>query len=148
MFIHPVKKNAANNPVNSAGLPASPIREVTPGSGGPVCGDGGCDPGEDYCNGAADCGDPPATETDYCTDGDDNDRDGYIDCDDPDCVGDPACPEYLPKGAVCTENTDCCSSRCLPAGKCAISVMRIDPYHCVKIVKGHESVHSVINNGA
>jgi hypothetical protein len=26
--------------------------------------------------------------------------------------------------------------------------MRIDPYHCVKIVKGHESVHSVINNGA
>jgi len=165
---------AANNLINSAGLPASPIREVTPGSGGPVCGDASCDPGEDDCNCASDCGAPPATETNCsdgidedcdtdtdcddadclydpacpycgdgtceadedqcncaadcgtppstetnCTDGDDNDCDTYKDCDDSDCSGDLACPACQPKGAACTDNADCCSNRCLPAGKCA-----------------------------
>jgi hypothetical protein len=164
----------ANNLINSAGLPASPIREVTPGSGGPVCGDASCDPGEDrcscpgdcgtppseetnctdgidedcdtdtdcddadclddpacpycgdgtcdpdedQCNCAADCGTPPSTETN-CTDGDDNDCDTDTDCDDSDCSGDLACSACQPKGAACTDNADCCSNRCLPAGKCA-----------------------------
>ncbi|MCO4768958.1 MAG: putative metal-binding motif-containing protein [Deltaproteobacteria bacterium] len=33
----------------------------------------------------------PSTET-ACTDGADNDQDGYFDCNDPDCFDDPACP--------------------------------------------------------
>jgi sialate O-acetylesterase len=165
---------AANNLINSAELSASPIREITPGSGGPVCGDGNCDPGEDQCNCASDCGAPPATETNcsdgidedcdddtdcddvdclddpacpycgdascdpdedqcncaadcgtppsmetICTDGDDNDCDNNIDCDDFDCLGVPPCPDCLPKRAACTDNADCCSNNCLPAGKCA-----------------------------
>jgi sialate O-acetylesterase len=88
---------AANNLINSAGLPASPIREVTPGSGGPVCGDANCDPGEDQCNCASDCGAPPTTETN-CSDGIDEDCDADTDCDDADCVDDPACPN-------CGDNT-------------------------------------------
>ena len=164
---------AANNLINSAGLPASPIREVTPGIGGPVCGDAHCDPGEDQCNCKSDCGAPPETETSCsdgidedcdtdtdcddedclgdpacpycgdgtcdpdedqcncsadcgtpfssetsCTDGNDNDCDTAIDCDDSDCLGDPAC-SCLPKRAACTDNAECCSKICLPAGKCA-----------------------------
>jgi sialate O-acetylesterase len=82
-----------NNLINSADLPASPIREVTPVSGGPVCGDANCDPGEDQCNDtggyicAADCGDPPLTETN-CSGGIDEDCDTDTDCDDADCSGD------------------------------------------------------------
>jgi sialate O-acetylesterase len=164
----------ANNLINSAGLPASPIREVTPGNGDSVCGDGNCDPGEDKCNCANDCGAPPSTETNCsdgidedcdadtdcddadcigdtactycgdgtcdpgenqcscasdcgeppvaeanCSDGIDEDCDFNTDCDDEDCSGDPACPGCLPKGASCNDNADCCSSKCLPAGKCA-----------------------------
>jgi hypothetical protein len=68
---------AGNNLVNSAGLPASPIREESPVPGGPVCGDLSCDPGEDSCNCNADCGPPPATEL-ACDDGVD-DCDGRCD---------------------------------------------------------------------
>ena len=82
---------AANNLVNSAGLPASPIREVTPENDGSYCGDTTCDPYEDQCNCASDCGTPPATETN-CSDGIDGDCDADTDCDDADCLGDPACP--------------------------------------------------------
>jgi sialate O-acetylesterase len=165
---------AANNLINSAGLPASPIMEVTPGSGGPVCGDANCDPGEDQCNCESDCGTPPGIETNCtdgidedcdnatdcddsdcqddpacpycgdticdpdedecncaadcgtpsltetsCTDGKDNDCKNGIDCEDSNCKGDPACPDCLPKGALCSDNADCCSKKCLPAGKCA-----------------------------
>jgi len=59
--------------------------------GGPECGDGTCDPGEDQCNCPDDCGTPPSNET-SCTDGIDNDCDTDVDCDDSDCIGDPACP--------------------------------------------------------
>jgi hypothetical protein len=81
---------AANNLVNSAGLPASPIREVTPDPGVGFCGDLECGPGEDRCNCADDCGAPPGSELD-CDDGLDDDCDGDYDCDDPDCLGDSAC---------------------------------------------------------
>ena len=83
----------------------------------PYCGDGTCDPDEDQCNCPEDCGTPPSTET-SCTDGIDNDCDTYTDCDDSDCDGDPACPDCLPKGAPCTDNAECCSGTCLPAGRC------------------------------
>jgi sialate O-acetylesterase len=82
---------AANNLVNSAGLPASPIREVRPESDGSYCGDATCDLGENQCNCANDCGSPPATETN-CIDDIDDDCDTDIDCEDADCLYDPGCP--------------------------------------------------------
>ena len=54
---------------------------------GAFCGNGICDPGEDSCNCPEDCGTPPPSETpgSTCSDGLDNDCDGLIDSDDPDC---------------------------------------------------------------
>jgi len=108
---------AANNLVNSEGLPASPIREVAPGVSEPVCGDATCDPGEDRCDCPTDCGTPPSTET-VCDDGVDEDCDGGADCSDPtgDCDAEPAC-DCLPKRAICSDDTECCSSKCR-GGKC------------------------------
>jgi len=60
-------------------------------SWGGECGNGTCEPGENQCNCPDDCGTPPATET-SCDDDVDNDCDGYTDCDDIDCEGDPVCP--------------------------------------------------------
>ncbi len=40
-----------------------------------------------------------------CADGIDNDCDGLIDGDDPDCI-------CLPKAAFCTTDGDCCSNKC------------------------------------
>ena len=54
------------------------------------CGDGTCDSGEDVCSCAADCGAPPSSEA-SCTDGSDNDCDGFVDCADSDCSADAAC---------------------------------------------------------
>ncbi len=41
-----------------------------------------------------------------CGDGVDNDCDGLVDGDDPDCQ------TCLPAGASCTDNADCCSNKC------------------------------------
>jgi sialate O-acetylesterase len=108
---------AANNLVNSEGLPASPIREVAPGVSGPACGDGTCDPGEDQCDCEPDCGMPPLTEA-VCDDGVDEDCDGGADCSDPtgECDADPAC-DCLGKHAICSDDTECCSNKCR-GGKC------------------------------
>jgi hypothetical protein len=48
------------------------------------CGEGTCDPGEDSCLCAADCGSSPAMEL-VCDDALDNDCDGNVDCNDQDC---------------------------------------------------------------
>lgn len=80
---------AANNLVNSVGLPASPIREVAPGAVEPpvpVCGDGICETGEDQCNCSEDCG------------------------------TDPGCA-CLIKHASCSTDSECCSGKCR-GGKC------------------------------
>ncbi|MGB6363064.1 MAG: MopE-related protein [Thermoanaerobaculia bacterium] len=63
------------------------------GIGGPpsICGDATCDPGENSCNCAADCGAPPANEVGLCADAFDNDCDGFLDCIDPDCSAEPLC---------------------------------------------------------
>ncbi|HWL93178.1 MAG TPA: choice-of-anchor D domain-containing protein [Phycisphaerae bacterium] len=52
------------------------------------CGDGTCGSGETSCNCSTDCGPPPSSET-SCTDGVDNDCDGFTDCDDSNCSGPP-----------------------------------------------------------
>jgi len=68
----------------------------TPAAGGSYCcGDDVCEGAEDTCNCAVDCGMPPASEVpgSTCNDGQDNDCDGGIDCQDPDgdCDTDPSC---------------------------------------------------------
>lgn len=59
----------------------------------------------------------PQTETN-CSDGVDNDGDGFRDCNDSDCSNDPSCLPYRPKKSPCTYNSDCCSNRCSPKGVC------------------------------
>jgi hypothetical protein len=79
----------------------------------PFCGDLLCDPllGEDQCSCSIDCGAPPSTETN-CSDGIDNDCDGLIDGNDPDC---PTCSAV---GASCTVDSECCSNKCRgPSGR-------------------------------
>jgi hypothetical protein len=108
---------AANNLVNSEGLPASPIREVAPGAVDPVCGDSICDPGEDSCSCAGDCGAPPSTEM-VCNDDVDEDCDGGADCADTtgDCDAALACA-CLDKRDFCSNDGECCSNKCR-GGKC------------------------------
>lgn len=77
----------------------------------PVCGDSSCDSGEDQCNCAGDCGTPPSSETGMCTDGQDNDCDLLVDCNDSDCAADSACT-CGGNGASCSSNGDCCSNKC------------------------------------
>jgi hypothetical protein len=54
------------------------------------CGDAICVAGE-ICTCPADCGGPLPIETGFSIDGLDNDCDGLIDCNDPDCANDGAC---------------------------------------------------------
>ena len=52
-----------------------------------VCPNGSCEDGEDSCNCPQDCGDPPSNEVPgvTCNNDADDDCDGNIDCEDPDC---------------------------------------------------------------
>ncbi|MBI3836001.1 MAG: hypothetical protein HY287_16870 [Planctomycetes bacterium] len=77
------------------------------------CGDSVCDGTENGCNCAVDCGHPPTREVPgaTCADGIDNDCDGLIDGDDPDCT----CGA---RGTPCTKGTSCCSGVCLTRGRC------------------------------
>jgi FtsP/CotA-like multicopper oxidase with cupredoxin domain len=80
----------------------------------PVCGDASCDPGEDQCNCAADCGAPPSNEL-TCDDGSDEDCDGDVDCDDADCAADAACvPAACDDDGICEPGEDCnnCGGDC------------------------------------
>jgi V8-like Glu-specific endopeptidase len=58
-------------------------------------------------------GEPSA---EVCDDGQDNDLDGLIDCQDPDCAGHAACGGGMCTGGqkfdACTSNADCCSNKC------------------------------------
>jgi len=55
-----------------------------------ACPDAACQPAENSCRCPADCGPPPATETD-CTNASDEDCDGAVDCSDADCDAHPVC---------------------------------------------------------
>ena len=78
------------------------------GSSGSAC--------DNVCNAAGSCTCTPTCAETNCTDGKDNDGDGYIDCLDPDCyANDPACAggidcSKLPQGE--------CSGYCTPASSC------------------------------
>jgi hypothetical protein len=82
----------------------------------PFCGDGVCDPGESSCSCAVDCGPAPASEFEgiTCSDGEDNDCDGVVDCADSDCSNDTSCQACTlgQRGDSCDSNTDCCSNKC------------------------------------
>jgi serine protease AprX len=78
--------------------------------------DGDCNPKKDG-NLCPDCLDTTPPGSEICTGGVDEDLDGLIDCDDPDCLGDPACSSCLPKGDLCTDDQVCCSGKCR-GGKC------------------------------
>jgi sialate O-acetylesterase len=102
---------AGNNLVNSAGLPASPIREVTPAPAGPACGNLLCESGEDRCTCDADCGPPLSSELD-CDDGMDDNCDGEVDCDDPDCSTSTLCT-YCGDGFCDPDENPCsCADDC------------------------------------
>ena len=58
------------------------------------CGEGGCELGENACACPADCGAPPAHESD-CANGLDDDCDGKPDCQDPDCCAATACRDEV-----------------------------------------------------
>ena len=76
-----------------------------------VCNDGTCEGDENVCNCPQDCGLPAPYEMGLCTNGFDDDCDGYVDCDDTDCVADPACT-CRERGETCIINEECCSNRC------------------------------------
>jgi len=90
------------------------------GGSAPFCGDGLCDTNESRCNCQQDCGVPAGSEL-SCIDGQDDDCDGYIDCDDSACDNDDACsspsPSPAPVGCgndICDIGEDCnsCSQDC------------------------------------
>ena len=69
----------------------------------PFCGDSICDSDEDSCSCSTDCELPPTMETGYCTDAEDNDCDGAMNCSDDDCSADPACTST----SECNDNDTC-----------------------------------------
>jgi hypothetical protein len=88
-----------------------------PVGGSFCCGDLVCDSGEDANNCALDCGGTCDLFETSCTDGTDNDCDGFVDCADSDCNGNAACVCGGP-GASCTANNQCCSGNCKGNGTC------------------------------
>jgi hypothetical protein len=70
------------------------------------CGEGTCDPVEDSCVCAADCGPPSAVET-ACNDGADGDCDGDTDCADLDCCTDVLCIDGIDADGDGVADCDC-----------------------------------------
>ena len=106
-----------NASVLARNLPLAYLTDITRDCGSDV---GACQKGTELCTEGTwgNCTGAIGPVNEACNDGQDNDCDTYTDCDDSDCDGDPACPDCLPKGAACTEDAECCSGDCLPAGKC------------------------------
>lgn len=85
-----------------------------------ACGDGVCSSAE-RCSGTClldilACG-PVLSSEASCTDGEDDDCDGFVDCADSDCSADAACVVTCANsGATCSSNAQCCSNRCRGKG--------------------------------
>jgi len=81
----------------------------------PCCGNGVCEPYESGCFCPEDCGAPLAFESagTTCQDRIDNDCDGLVDCEDPDCKKEPLCWTCDEDG-LCDPGEDChsCPSDC------------------------------------
>ncbi len=91
---------------------------TTPAPGGSYCcGDLVCDSGEDASNCALDCGGACDLFETSCTDAQDNDCDGLVDCADSDCGTNPACA-CTPPGGSCSSGAQCCSGNCKGNGTC------------------------------
>ncbi len=91
-----------------------------------VCGDGVEDVGEECDDGGTTsedgCSSTCTLEDDACSDGMDNDGDGEVDCNDPDCIGTESCPIET----VCDDmidndgdgDVDCLDSDCSEVAEC------------------------------
>ncbi len=75
--------------------------------------DGNCNPKKEGLN-CPDCSDSTQPSSEICNNSADDDGDTFVDCDDPDCVTDPACASVgcRPKGSLCETGYDCCSGMC------------------------------------
>ena len=84
------------------------------GQPAPVCGDLACNGSETVCSCSGDCGPAPTTET-ACGNGTDDDCDGQIDCNDPDCSAAAGCAVSGCDGdGICEAGETCstCASDC------------------------------------
>ena len=90
------------------------------------CGDGICKQNkENSCECPEDCGAPPAIE-ENCSDGIDNDCNGYIDCDDQDCVAvcdlSPFCGDNECNGDETCSSCEADCDVCPPVSELQLSV--------------------------
>jgi hypothetical protein len=91
--------------------------------------------------------DPESASPWQCSDGEDNDQDGLIDCEDPDCEDSEDCTEWVEDGD-CSDGvdndedglTDCDDEDCADAEECAQSSAAEDP-------EAGECVDGVDNDG-
>lgn len=83
-----------------------------------LCGDDFCNPGENSCKCADDCGSPPLSESEpalgYCSNLIDDDCDGNVDCHDSDCSDEPDCQSACNEDGICQPGEDCnnCANDC------------------------------------
>jgi hypothetical protein len=83
------------------------------------CGDGQCTGGETACDCPVDCPGPgPAPGETACTDGVDDDCDGFVDCDDSECNELPVCNAQCDNDGYCEINEGClaCPGDCPDGG--------------------------------
>jgi hypothetical protein len=72
----------------------------------------------------------PSVES--CSNGHDDDGDGLVDCADPACSGDAACPaQSCTANAACASNQYCRNGKCTPTGFCTANADCAPDYFCL-----------------